>query len=604
MRFKTIQIINYKSFLDSGVIDLSPGFNVIVGKNDAGKSSLIEALSLQLNMNNPHRSLLTIPDVASSFEQSSTTRASVEITQEELAKILSRHQSFCFSRHNGEEHITTGNRIQSVLANPEIFVGERTGPNFNWLEANISTETIWLKVQNLNYPTGFLPALDNFGNKQDLSYAEIIFSNFASQMYTFRAERLNIGECVVGANPILQPNASNLAEVLNLLISSNPRRFERFLNHVKTVFPHITQITAPIVSGNTAKVMVWSISPDSERTDLAVPLSESGTGIGQVLAMLYIVVMAEASKVIIIDEPQSFLHPGAVRKLIEIFRGYSDNQYIIATHSPTAITAADTESLILIRRVEHKSIIEIIEARNQNNLRTFLAEVGARLSDVFGADRVMWVEGKTEELCFPVIIKELIKIPLLGTQVLAVQSTADLEGKLANRVFEVYYRLTSVTTLLPPAMAFLLDQEGKSDSDMKKIEEKSRGLVQWLPRRMYENYLLDPFSITSILNEDDPEQNTAVKAENIQDWLTENATKQHYFDRGAQIPEYPSQEWHKKVHAAKILADMFGDLTNQRVSYNKVVHGLRLTKLLVTQPTQEILELGDFLQRLLNSSKM
>lgn len=49
-------------------------------------------------------------------------------------------------------------------------------------------------------------------------------------------------------------------------------------------------------------------------------LAESDTGIGQVLAILYVVIMAKYNQVIIIDEPQSFLHPGAVRKLIEILK--------------------------------------------------------------------------------------------------------------------------------------------------------------------------------------------------------------------------------------------------------------------------------------------
>jgi len=51
-----------------------------------------------------------------------------------------------------------------------------------------------------------------------------------------------------------------------------------------------------------------------------VPLSESGTGVGQVLAILYVVFTSEYPRTIVIDEPQSFLHPGAVRKLFEARR--------------------------------------------------------------------------------------------------------------------------------------------------------------------------------------------------------------------------------------------------------------------------------------------
>ncbi len=56
-RFK---IENYKSFLSSQELDLTPGFNVVVGPNNVGKTALVEALSLRFD-NRPHRSMTTFP---------------------------------------------------------------------------------------------------------------------------------------------------------------------------------------------------------------------------------------------------------------------------------------------------------------------------------------------------------------------------------------------------------------------------------------------------------------------------------------------------------------------------------------------------------------
>src|SRR5712692_3240177 len=38
-----LQVINVKSFADSGLLQLSKGINVIVGKNNAGKSTLLQS---------------------------------------------------------------------------------------------------------------------------------------------------------------------------------------------------------------------------------------------------------------------------------------------------------------------------------------------------------------------------------------------------------------------------------------------------------------------------------------------------------------------------------------------------------------------------------
>ncbi len=601
MRFLTVQVLNYKSFRDSGEITLTTGFNVIVGKNDAGKSALLEALSLRAG-NKPHRSLLTAPTPQSVLDPESVTKFSTEIECEEFSAALSTQQQFSIPWDGQGDGSHVFARFEASLQNANIYWGEWINGGFRsgFLKdfSEFDNLTYFGVVKNIGYPVQLKLKFEGgrTGGPDNTIYSRFIGQAFVDSIYTFRAERLNVGEHVARDISLLESNASNLAEVINNLMY-NPHRFERFLGHVKSVFPSIKLVTAPITNGtNTAKIMIWGVSRETERADLAVPLAESGTGVGQVLAMLYVVVTADTPKVIIIDEPQSFLHPGAARKLLEILRGYPQHQYIITTHAPTAIAATDAETLIRVSRVEHESVVENISTSNENALRLFLADIGASLSDVFGADSVLWVEGKTEELCFPVIIKKLNETPLLGRQILGVQSTADLEGKLASRVFEVYNRLTTSSTLLPPAIAFILDKEGKSPAEINDVNEKSKGQVRWLPRRMYENYLLHPASIARAINDDDPEREAHVTGAEIETWISENARNTKYFDRNVVIPEHPSDAWEETVHAANFLQDMFGALTEYRVSYEKVRHGLKLTEWLVKEPTDAISQLGTFLK--------
>jgi predicted ATPase len=601
MRFQTVQVINYKSFRDSGEITLSPGFNVIVGKNDAGKSALVEALSLQ-PLNKPHRSLMTAPQASSLTNLPSNVKFTIHIEKEEFNQIFAIYKEIYWVVDNFDSMFA---KFQEGSVRPVRFIAEWLAGQFSkgYLEfqGDYVTSGQLMKISNSTYPYEFTPVLEGVGQSySDNSVPQIISNAFARRIYTFRAERMNVGECRAQGNSVLATNAGNLAEVLNDLIARNSSRFKKFLGHVKTVFPHVTHITAPLVQGtNQARIMIWSVPDESERDDLAVPLAESGTGIGQVLAILYVVVTADISKVIIIDEPQSFLHPGAVRKLLEILRSYPQHQYIITTHAPTAITATGAESLIQVCRNGQESIVDSISAQSESDLRMFLADIGASLSDVFGADQVLWVEGKTEELCFPMVIRALSQTPLCGLQILAVQSTADLEGKLAERVFEVYNRLTSISTLLPPAIAFILDREGKSDSQRSKIDEKSKQKVRWLPRRMYENYLLSPEGIAFILNEDDRREGKGIDAEDVQSWITKNANDRRYFDSEDLVLNHTDSNWEKTVHAASFLKKLFGELTDQRVSYDKVRHGLRLTKFIIANPTSAIIELSDFLKSVL-----
>ena len=60
MYFIKFEIENYKSFRGRTGIDLEQGFNLIVGKNNVGKTALVESFTLQ-QMSKPFRGLANLP---------------------------------------------------------------------------------------------------------------------------------------------------------------------------------------------------------------------------------------------------------------------------------------------------------------------------------------------------------------------------------------------------------------------------------------------------------------------------------------------------------------------------------------------------------------
>lgn len=53
--------------------------------------------------------------------------------------------------------------------------------------------------------------------------------------------------------------------------------------------------------------------------------------------------------------------------------------------------------ILFIRYADGESIVEAIDSSETHRLQMMLADLGVRLADIFGADSVLWVEGKTEE---------------------------------------------------------------------------------------------------------------------------------------------------------------------------------------------------------------
>src|SRR5262249_44404099 len=143
--------------------------------------------------------------------------------------------------------------------------------------------------------------------------------------YLFEAYRHPASRCPYGASTVLVPNASNLGEVLSNL-QGRPTTYRKFMDLVRRVLPLVKWVSTNAISANEVEIRVWNVDESLERMDLSVPIAEAGTGVGQVLAILYVVTQS-AGNLIIIDEPNSFLHPGAAKTLISILLEHSLHQF-------------------------------------------------------------------------------------------------------------------------------------------------------------------------------------------------------------------------------------------------------------------------------------
>lgn len=368
-----------------------------------------------------------------------------------------------------------------------------------------------------------------------------------------------------------------------------------FFNHyVSIIFPHIKQISISQGQENT-EIKVWHISPLEMRDDLAYSLSACGTGIGQVLSILFVVLTANYPRIIIIDEPQSFLHPGAAKKLIEILKElgndgrFQEHQYIISTHSPTIIAAAEPATITMLKYTEDcETKVFTMDSKDTRELRYLLDEVGVRLSDVFGMDKILWVEGPTEEKCYPQIITKILNKSLRGIQILAVKNTGDLEGKRAHIIFGVYDKLSGSHNLFPPAIGFVFDKEERNEQQIEDLRKRSSNPVEFLPRRMYENYLLDSEAIAIVINELDEGQEKVITASDVEVILEEY--KKVKCKKGASDDSL--------IDGANTLKYVFSNLTESRVSFEKTRDSVKLTEWLIANKPESLKEISDILAKL------
>jgi len=607
VRLTRFQLFNFKSYRYPNLIEFAPGFNVIVGQNNSGKSALLETLGANFQ-HNPNRSPGSKPRPTVTIPSQSKCVFDVEITKSELTDLLLTHNQFHLPLRGGENDPVQALFALISLPSPEFHaeftpgtaVVTRGDPAITDWPPGDQSGLLGPKEDKSGFVSRGISAREAWDRTQHI--ASCVGQYHQRVCYLFRAERFSPGESAFGPAEALRSDASNLPEVLFALQGSRKTAFERFVALVREVLPLVAHVSvrAKQGGGNALELLVWPLGVDLDRDDLAMRLADCGTGVGQVLAILYVVVTSRDPRTIIIDEPNSFLHPGASRKLIEVLKGFSQHQFIIATHAPEVIRAADPEAVFRVEWEGGESRINRIDPADIDSQRAILLDVGASLGDIFGADRVVWVEGATEEACFPIIIRKLLQRQLLGTAIVAVRDTGAFERRRASarEIWGVYERLSHAKALMPPALAFSFDREGRSVEEMTRLTLESKGRVQFLPRRMYENYLLHPDAIAAILNSLPTFSGAAISVDRVEEWIRDNHQQYLKPDRGSLPPA--TQDWFREVHGADLLKELFSALSNAKEEFRKVSHTVWLTEWLVTNRPDALKELSDYLKSLLD----
>ncbi len=182
---------------------------------------------------------------------------------------------------------------------------------------------------------------------------------------------------------------------------------------------------------------------------------------------------------------------------------------------------------------------------------------------------------------------------------LSVLQTGDFEGKHSRTIFEIYERLSAGRGILPPAIAFIFDRERRREKERTDLERQSRGTVKFISRRMYENYLLSPEAIVAVVAQIENFREQPITHEEVQQLFEKKRMEKKYYPDLAGEIESLGDSWINEIHAAHVLEDMFSELSEGCVRYDKVRHDLPLTNWLVENSPKDLAALAELLDEIL-----
>ena len=379
MKLSSFSVVNYRSITTARKIQTN-NMTVLVGKNNEGKSNILCALTLAMDV----MKMYSIDPRALRFS-SRVLRNRYDWERDYPLSLQERNP----------------NGFSSVELNFELDADDisairgMTGIRLSGcIPVRVSLNSSTVKI---DIPKRGTPAFSNAENKQKIiEYVcfKIDF-NFIPAVRTER-DALRVVENLIESELSALESTQEYIEATNTIDNLQQQVLDRISSHLiiplREFLPTVKNVKIRIQKGR----RVASLRKDTEiiiDDGTPTPIQQKGDGIKSLtaLAMLNFSSRADRVSVIAIEEPESHLHPESARQLYETINALSINhQVVLTTHSPLFVNRTNLKENIIVDCGKATPVKRIKEIRDI---------LGTKVSDnLINAENVLIVEGEDDKI--------------------------------------------------------------------------------------------------------------------------------------------------------------------------------------------------------------
>ena len=374
MKINSIKIENFKAFREV-VMPLNPNFNVIIGENNIGKSTLFEAIHLWML---GYKSL--IRSNSKTFYGRNTPRY---IPFDRLYFLRMTSIDDVFHSNNKTASITLNILLEEIAYSLKIKFEKPASMDFylrvKYEGADFQSLSEKLREQGLN-----------LSNSIFIYHTRPVFNTIKNEPFYNNAQlmkKISLGKSYdVIRNKILKGDPSE-------------RRFLRLQERISRVFGCQVKIRFKNKNLQDEEFVRITIQNDNSKE---VDISLVGSGILQVIDIFstleFINRIERCLNILLIDEPDSHIHSNLQASLIDELRLDANNQHFIITHNERLINKAQEGELLYINRASlENGRVNPISTNNYNSVTAELASKMFSLSELERSKIIVITEGKTDK---------------------------------------------------------------------------------------------------------------------------------------------------------------------------------------------------------------
>ncbi len=354
MKIRSISVKNYRT-LQEFDLSLSDGYNAVCGKNNSGKSNLIKAIRLLFGEKTDRFPFEEDIDFSYKTDFCGWKKASESKEKISISGVIS------VSRTDDEGLVAYLETIDSVKTKLE---NSKTDYKINIsIEAN--PDSTKLQLTKLAIDENEIPENVVSQSIYDKLKDAVVFHNstMTHRVYFSRRRRLHgiFSKIPQGTKEKIDGKSKALKDEVNKVFKSHAKDLQEMLGRL----------------GDKLEVKLDTLQFDYDEypygislgyRDFNIPLDDWGSGTRNQTLIVKAVFEAYSSRkassisdritpVVLIEEPESFLHPLAQAEFSEVLQSLASEwsiQVIASTHSPYMLSHKNPESNILLDRQKDK----------------------------------------------------------------------------------------------------------------------------------------------------------------------------------------------------------------------------------------------------------
>lgn len=363
---------------------------VLVGRNNEGKSNILNALSLAMDIMQRYAKNPRVFSVMQNLIGSERYRWERDYPVSLQSK-----------NPNGKSHIDlvlslSGEELQEIREQTKIG-----------LNSDLTVRvTIGKRMTDISIPKRGTPAFSNDENMRrtvEFVCGKIDFT-FIPAVRT-ENESLKVLEIIMGRELAKLEEVAEYKAATEQIERLQTRALEeissRIITTLQAYMPSISNVQLRIQQDRRRVAMRRDVEVLIDDGTLTL-IQQKGDGIKSLmaLAMLSSNELTDKVSMIAIEEPESHLHPEAARQLFQTISALSKNyQVILTTHSPLFVNRFDVGSNVIVENGKAEPV------KNVRDIRTVL---GTIISDnLINAENVLIVEGKEDEIALKKLLPNM-----------------------------------------------------------------------------------------------------------------------------------------------------------------------------------------------------